>query len=182
MKTIVSTFLLVATAALLTLSLPLSAFSQMGDKPMKEQSEDHGQMMDKSMKEQSEGHGQMMGMGPMDKMGGMMRMCMEHPEMMDLTEDQSLKMKPLHNEMQKNLTKFDAERKGAEQELMKIMEVKDFDLPKATAAVKKIADLKTAQHIDMLKNMKKMRTVLTEEQFNKMKTMMSEKMHDKNDK
>lgn len=182
MKAIHSISLLVATAALLTLSVPLPAFAQTVDKPMKEHSQEHGQMMDKPMKEQSEGHGQMMGMGPMDKMGGMMNMCMEHPEMMGLTEDQTLKMKPLHNDMQKNHTKFEADRKGVEQELMKIMEVKNFDLTKATSAVKKIAEIRTAQHIDMLKNMKKMRTILTDEQFGKMKNTMSEKMHDKKDK
>ncbi len=182
MKAIHSTSLLVATAALLTLSVPLPAFSQTVDKPMKEHSEEHGQMMDKPMKEQGEEHGQMMGMGHMDKMGDMMDRCMQHPEMMGLTEDQTLKMKPLHNDMQKNHTKFEADRKGAEQGLMKVMEVKNFDLDKATSAVKKIADIKTAHHIDMLKNMKKMRTILTDEQFSKMKNMMSEKMHDKKDK
>ena len=55
---------------------------------------------------------------------------------------------------------------------MEIMEVKDFDLEKASAAVKKIADIKTAHHLEMLKAMKEMRAVLTDEQFKKMKKMM----------
>jgi len=58
---------------------------------------------------------------------------------------------------------------------MEIMEVKDFDLEKAGAAVKKIADLKTAHHLEMLKAMKEMRTMLTDDQFKKMQTMMSMK-------
>ena len=59
------------------------------------------------------------------------------------------------------------------------MEVKDFDLDKATSAVKKIEDLKTAQHLEMLKAMKDMRAILTDEQFKKMHKMMSMKMDEK---
>lgn len=59
---------------------------------------------------------------------------------------------------------------------MEIMEVKDFDLEKAGSAVKKIAEIKTAHHLEMLKAMKEMRTILTDEQFKKMKRMMSMKM------
>jgi Spy/CpxP family protein refolding chaperone len=55
---------------------------------------------------------------------------------------------------------------------MDIMEVKDFDLEKAESAVKKITEIKTAHHLEILKNMKEMRTILTDEQFNKMKKMM----------
>ena len=54
---------------------------------------------------------------------------------------------------------------------MEIMEVKDFDLEKASAAVKKITEIKTAHHLEMLKAMKEMRTALTDEQFKKMKRM-----------
>ena len=57
-------------------------------------------------------------------------------------------------------------------ELMEIMEVKDFDLEKATAGVKKIEGIKTAHHLEMFKAMKEMRAVLTDEQFKKMKKMM----------
>jgi Spy/CpxP family protein refolding chaperone len=56
------------------------------------------------------------------------------------------------------------------------MEVKDFDLNTAKSAVKKIGDMKTAQHVDMLKAMKDMRAVLTDEQFKNMHKMCMMKM------
>jgi Spy/CpxP family protein refolding chaperone len=156
--------IIVAAVALLAFTLPVPAFSQMKDMPMK----GHGG-----------GHGQMMEMGTMEKMGNMMGMCMEHAEMMGLTDDQVMKMKPVHTEMQKKQARFKADKKIAEIELMEIMEVKDFDLEKASAAVKKIADIKTAHHLEMLKAMKEMRTVLTDEQYKKMKKMMPMKMDEK---
>jgi Spy/CpxP family protein refolding chaperone len=134
------------------------------------------QMKDMPMKEHRGGHGQMMEMGNMDKMGDMMGMCIEHADKMGLTDDQIMKMKPIHREMQKKQARFKADLKIAEIELMEIMEVKDFDLEKASAAVKKIAQIKTAHHLEMLKAMKEMRTILTDEQFKKMKKMMSMKM------
>ena len=115
---------------------------------------------------------QMMEMGNMDKMGDMMGMCIEHADKMGLTDDQIMKMKPMHREMQKKQARFKADLKIAEIELMEIMEVKDFDMEKASAAVKKIADIKTAHHLEMLKAMKEMRAILTDEQFKKMKKMM----------
>jgi len=54
------------------------------------------QMMDKSMKGHGEGQRQMMEMGKMDKMGDMMNMCINHPDMIGLTDDQIMKIKPLH--------------------------------------------------------------------------------------
>ena len=157
MKTIYSTIsLMVAAVALLALSMPVPAFSQ---------------MMDMSMKEHREGHGQMMEMGNMDKMGDMMGMCIEHADAMGLTDDQIMKMKPVHREMQKKQARFKADLKIAEIELMEIMEVKDFDLEKASSAVKKITEIKTAHHLEMLKAMKEMRTILTDEQFKKMMSM-----------
>jgi Spy/CpxP family protein refolding chaperone len=141
---------------LLTVVFAVPAFSQMMDMPMK-------------------GHGQMMKMGNMDMMGGDM-MCMGHADMMGLTDDQMMKMKPLHREMQKKQIRSNADLKLAEIELMEIMEVKDFDLDKATSAVKKIEDIKTAQHLEMLKAMKDMRAILTDEQFKNMQKMMSMKM------
>ena len=153
--------LMMAAVALLAFSVPVPGFSQ---------------MKDMSMKEHSEGHGHMMGMGNMDRMGDMMGMCIEHAEKMGLTDDQIMKMKPLHSEMQKKQARFQADRKIAEIELREIMEVKDFDLEKANAAVKKIEEIKTAHHLEMLKAMKEMRTNLTDEQFKKMKKMMSMKM------
>ena len=156
--------IMVAAVALLAFSVPVPAFSQ---------------MKDMSMKEHGEGHGQMMEMGNMDKMGDMMGMCIEHADKMGLTDDQIMKMKPIHSEMQKKQARFKADRKIAEIELMEIMEVKDFDLEKASAAVKNIADIKTTHHLEMLKAMKEMRTILTDEQFKKMKKMMPMKTDEK---
>ena len=148
--------------ALLAFSVPGPAFSQMKDMSMK-----------------GEGHGQMMGMGNMDRMGDMMGMCLEHADKMGLTDDQVMKMKPVHSEMQKKQARFQADRKIAEIELKEIMEVKDFDLEKANTAVKKNGDIKTSHHLEMLKAMKEMRTNLTDEQFKKMKKMMPMKMDEK---
>jgi len=134
------------------------------------------QMMDTSMKVQREGSGQMMEMGTMDKTGDMMDMCIRNADKMGLTDDQIMKMKPLHREMQKKQAQFKADLKIAEIELMEIMEVKDFDLKKASSAVKKIEGIKTAHHLEMLKAMKEMRTTLTDDQFKKMQNMMPMKM------
>ena len=142
-------------ALLLMVVIAVPAFSQMNDMPMK----GHG-----------EGHGQMMEMGNMDMMGGDM-MCMEQADKMGLTDDQMMKMKPLHREMQKKQIRSNADLKIAEIELKEIMEVKDFDLDKATSAVKKIEDIKTAQHLEMLKAMKDMRAILTDDQFKKIHKM-----------
>jgi Spy/CpxP family protein refolding chaperone len=98
---------------------------------------------------------------------------------MGLTDDQIMKMKPIHSEVQKKQARFKADLKIAEIELMEIMEVKDFDLEKAISAVKKIEEIKTAHHLEMLKAMKEMRTILTDEQFKKMKEMMPMKMGEK---
>jgi Spy/CpxP family protein refolding chaperone len=142
---------------LLTVVFAMPAFSEMKDMPMKEY---------------RHGDGRMMEMGAMDKMGGMMGMCIEHADKMGLSDDQMAKMKPAHSEMQKKQARFQADLKIAELELMEIMEVKDFDLEKATSSVKKIADIKTAHHLEMLKHMKEMRTLLTDDQFKNMKKMM----------
>lgn len=159
MKRILSLSLMVAAVAVLALSAPVPAFSK---------------MMDMSQKEHGGGHGQMMEMCNMDKMDDMMDMgmCIEHADKMGLTDDQIMKMKPLHREMQKKHVRFAADLKIAEIELMEIMEVKDFNLEKARAAVNKIAEMKTAHYLGMLNAMKEMRTILTDEQFNKMKKMM----------
>jgi len=152
---------------LLTVVLAVPAFSQMKDMPMKAC---------------TEGRGQMMEMGNMDRMGSDM-MYMEHADKMGLADDQMMKMKPLHREMQKKQIRSKADLKLAEIELMEIVEVKDFDLEKATSAVKKIEDIKTTQHLEMLKCMKDMRAILTDEQFRNMhqKYMMKtgEKKHGK---
>jgi len=152
---------------LLTVVFAVTAFSQMSNM---------------SMKGQGTGQGQMMAMDNMDMMGSDMT-CMGQAEKMGLTDDQIAKMKPMHREMQKKQIRSGADLKIAEIELMEIMEVKDFDLDKAAAAVKKIEDMKTARHLEMLKAMKDMRAILTDEQFKNMHKMMSmktgEKKHEK---
>ena len=147
-----------AAVVLLALSVPMPAFSQMKDMPMRQQGRESGPMM--------------MGMGNMDMMGEMMGMCLMHVEKMGLTDDQIAKMKPGHSEMQKKQVQFKADLKIAEIELRDIMEVKDFDLEKARAAVIKIGEIKVAHHLEMLKAMKEMRAIVTEEQFKNMKKMM----------
>ena len=157
----------VLLSLLMTVVFAVPAFSEMNDMPMK----GHG-----------EGHGQMMERGNMDMMGSDM-MFMEHANKMGLTDEQMAKMKPLHSEMQKKQIRSKADLKIAEIELMEIMEVKDFDLDRATSAVKKIEDIKTAQHLGMLKAMKDMRAILTDEQFKDMQKMcmmkMGEEEHEK---
>jgi len=164
MKTMSSIPKTLAAAALFALTIPVPAFSQMNDMSMNKHQEMQGQTME---------------MGSMDKMDKMMGMCLVHADKMGLSKEQIAQMKPLHFEMQKKQVRFKADHKIAEIELMEIMDVKDFDLEKANAAVKKIEEIKTAHHLDMLKAMKEMRTNLTEEQFKKMKTMMPMKMGDK---
>ena len=134
----------------------------------------YSQMMDQPMMGHGEGHEQMMGMGMghMDRMGDHMGMCLEHADQLGLSDVQLKKLTPIHREMKKKQVRFNADLKIAEMEHMEIMEVKDFDLEKANASVRKIADLKAAYHLDMLKSMKEVRSILTEEQFHKMKEMM----------
>ncbi len=126
------------------------------------------------------GHGQMMERGNMGNMGDMVGLCAEHADRMGLTDDQIMKIKPLHHEMEKKQARYRADLQIAKIELMEIMEVKNFDLDKAGYAVKKIAAIKTANQMEMLKAMKEMRTILTDEQFKKMKKIMFMKMGDKN--
>ena len=74
--------------------------------------------------------------------------------------------------MKKKQVKFKADLQIAEMEHMEIMEVKDFDLEKANASVRKIGDMKTAHHLEMVQLMKEVRNILTAEQYQKMKKMM----------
>lgn len=145
---------------LLTVVFVVPAFSEMKDMPMMEH---------------KGGHGCMMGMGDMDRTGEMMGMCFEHADKIGLTNDQIMKMKPLHSEMQKKNAQFKADLTIAEIELKGIMEVKDFNMEEAESAVKKKEALKTAHHLEMLKAMKEMRTILTDEQFKKMMIIKTDK-------
>lgn len=80
--------------------------------------------------------------------------------------------------MQKRQARYKADLKIAEIELADILDVKNFDLEKAGFAVKKIAEIKTAHHLEMVKTMKEMRTLLTDEQFKTMKKMKPMNMCD----
>ncbi len=145
----------IVLALLLTVFFAVPAFSQMMDMPMMEHRGGHGMM------------------------GDMMGMCLKHAEIIGLTDDQINKMKPVHFAIQKRQAQYKADLKIAKIELMEIMEVKDFDLEKATAGVKKIEGIKTAHHSEMFKAMKEMRAILTDEQFKKMKKIMPMGMRDK---
>lgn len=159
---------------LLTISFAAPAFAQNMDKPMMGMDCDHCQMM-----HMGGDHGQMMGMGQMDMMVDHMGMCLDKADKIGLTDEQVKKITSIHREIKKKNIQFKADLQIAKMEQMEIMEVKDFDLVKANASVKKIADMKTAHHLDMLKSMKEVRSILTEEQFKKMKKMMPMKMGEK---
>jgi Spy/CpxP family protein refolding chaperone len=149
---------------LLTVVLALPAFAQTMDMPMM-------------------GAGGGGGYGPMTGMGGMredmMGMCLANADKIGLTDEQIKKIKPMHREMQKKRAQFQADLKIAEVDMMEIMDVKDFDLEKANAQVKKIAEMRTTHQLEMLKTMKEVRSVLTEEQFRKMQKLMHAKMAEK---
>jgi Spy/CpxP family protein refolding chaperone len=144
-----------------------SAFAEMKHDPMKQ-----CQNCDMHKSEM----GGMMSIGGADHMGEMMGMCLDNAEKIGLSPDQIKKITPIHREMQKKQVRFKADLKIAEMEQKEIMEVKDFDLEKASAAVKKMTDIKTAHQLDMLKSMKEVRTIFTEDQFKKMKQLMPMKM------
>jgi protein CpxP len=145
----------VLLSVLLTVVFAVPAFSEMKEMEKKGHHEGHGQMM-----------------CGMDKMGDMTGMCLEHAKKLGLTDDQLTKITVIHRAMQKRQAQSRADLKIAEIEKMEIMDVKDFDFEKASSAVKKIADIQTAQHLEMLKTMKEVRAILTEEQFKKMQKMM----------
>jgi Spy/CpxP family protein refolding chaperone len=164
-------------ALMLTATFTVPAFAQMKDKPM-------SPCKDCDLQEQKmDGH---MGMdkGHMDMMGGMMGMCIENADKIGLTDEQKKKVTPLHNEMQKKQIRFQADLKIAHLEMKEIMEPKDFDIEKAKAAVKKVEELKSAHHLEMLKLMKEVRSVFTEDQYKKLQALMpmhkgAEKQHKK---
>ncbi|GAM09171.1 hypothetical protein OR1_01445 [Geobacter sp. OR-1] len=114
----------------------------------------------------------------MDMMGDMMGMCLDNADKIGLSEEQKKKVTPLHREMQKKQVRFKADLKIAQMEMKEVMAVKDFDLEKASAAVKKVEEIKTAHHLEMLKAMKEVRAVFTEDQFRKLQSMMPMKMGD----
>ena len=149
----------------LTVGFAIPAFAQMTDMPRMGHRDRHERMMG------------MDDMGHMGEMGNMMGMCIEHAGELGLSDDQIAKMNHVHRDMQKKQARFKADLKIAKIDLMEILDVKDFDMEKAGAAVKKIEGIRTAHHMEMLKDMKEMRNILTDEQFKKMQ-MISMKMDD----
>lgn len=159
MKELISISKLAAVLFLVVLAVPATSFCEMRNT--------HG-------KEHMSGQGHMMSaMGSMERMDAMMGTCFEHAEKIGLSADQLAKLKPIHHAMKIKQVRFKADQKIADIELMAIMEVKDFNLEKAIATVIKSDELQAAHHLDMLKAMKDMRTVLTDEQFNTMKKEMT---------
>lgn len=152
-------------ALFLTAAFAVPSFSAMKDKPM-------SPCKDCNLSEHKMGNPDMGGKGHMDMMGGMMGMCIKNADKIGLSEEQKKKVTPLHNEMQKKQIRFQADLKIAHMEMKEIMEPKDFDIEKAIALSKKIEELKTAHHLDMLKTMKEVRSIFTEEQYKKLKAMM----------
>ena len=114
------------------------------------------------------------------RMGNMTDMYLRNADRIGLTDEQISKITPIRHEMHKKQARFKADVKIASIELVEIMEVKDFDTDKANAAIKKIADIKTAYSLDMLTPMKEVRSILTDEQFQKIKKMLLNKRLGKN--
>ncbi|MDA8428678.1 MAG: Spy/CpxP family protein refolding chaperone [Geobacteraceae bacterium] len=148
-------------ALLLTAIFAAPAFSQMRDKPM-------NPCKDCNLKSPE--------MAPMDMMGDMMGMCIKNADKIGLTDAQKKKITPLHLEMQKKRIRFQADLKIAQLEMKEIMEPKDFDLDKAIAAINKTEKIKTAYHLEMLKTMKAVRSVFTDEQYKKLRALMPMRM------
>lgn len=151
---------------LLSVIFAVPAFAQMHDKEMKGRNE--CQCNEHKMEKCD-----------MEKMGDMMRMCLKHAGKLGLSGEQIVKLKAIHRSMEIKEIRLEADQKIAKIELMEIMEVKDFDLEKANAAAQKISDIGRDKHLEMLKSMKEVRSIITEEQFKKMREMMPMMMEGK---
>ena len=118
-------------ALLLAAVFAVPAFSQMHD------------MEGKGMRGKGHGGGPQhgMAMGDMDKMGNMMGGCLQHADKLGLTDEQVVKFKAIHRALEKKQVMSRAEQRVAEIELAEIMEVKNFDLDLANAAVHKISSI-----------------------------------------
>lgn len=112
-----------------------------------------------------------MDFGYIDKMSGMMARCICHAYEMGLSDDQIKKIKPVHSEMQKKQAQFIADLKIAEIELMETLEVKKFNLEIANNAVNQIADITKTHHLAMLKAIKEMRDIFSDQQFKEINSM-----------
>lgn len=152
---------------LLIVAFAAPAFSQTMDMPMKGHMGCMGHMMDMPMKGNMAGMGHMMHMCDMEGMCNMAEACLDNAGEIALSDEQLKKIKAIHRDMQKKLAHSEADLKVAKLEFSEIMEVKDFDLGKADIAIRKMADMMTALHLEMLKSMKEVRAVLTDEQFEK---------------
>ena len=109
----------------------------------------------------------MLEMRSMSRMGAVMGRNIKHAENLALTEDQIMKIMPVHNQMQKKEAKFKADLKLAQVELTENA-LKKPDQVRSNSAVTNIADIKEAHHVQLLKALKEMRIVLTDEQLRKM--------------
>ena len=147
----------ILAAMLLTAVFAVPAFADMHGKESKEH-------------KKCECHEQM-GKRQMHKRGDLLGMLIMHADKVGLTDDQVAKLKTIHRGMGKKKIRFDADRKLAKIDLKEIMEVKDFDLEKANAAAQKISDIKREQRLEMLKMIKDVRSILTDDQFKKIKGM-----------
>ncbi len=78
-----------------------------------------------------------------------------------------------------NPYRFKADLKIEEISLQEELEIKAFDMEKASASIKKITELVTANHLEMLKVMKDVRATLSDEQFKKMQKLEHTKIDDK---
>ncbi len=165
--------LMLAVMSILALAVPVSAMDmskgEHQEKPGQMMGMDHGGRMDRD-------HGNRMDRDHGGRMGNMMGMCLEHAEEMGLTETQIAKMKATHRDIQRIQAKNEADRKIAEIDLKEVMEVKDFNLDLAGSLTRRIADTKTADRLEMLKGMKEMRSMLSDEQFKTMQKMMPMRM------
>ena len=112
-------------------------------------------------------NGLMVEMRTMSRMGAIMGRYIKHVENLALTEDQIMKIIPVHDEMQKKEAKFKADLKIAQIELTESALKKPYQV-RNNSAVTNIADIKEAHHVQLLKALKEMRIVLTDEQLRKM--------------
>lgn len=108
----------------------------------------------------------------MDKMSAMMARCIGHAYEMGLSDGQIKKIKPVHSEMQKKHAQFVADLRIAEIELMETLETKEFDLEIANGAVNRISDTTKVHHLSMLKALKEMRNIFTDQQFKEINVMV----------
>jgi len=148
-------------ALILSTALAVPGFAE-AQKPLK------GQMITNPHKGMGTGsgygYGYGRGTGSMDRMENMVGMCLAHIDQMGLSSEQQAKIKPIRREMLRKQVQFKAERKLAEMDLAEIMSEKDFDLEKASTAVKRISDIKTRHHLEMLKYIKQVHSIVPEGQ------------------